>query len=312
MKGMDFTMEYIKDNTDFQYNNSAVTLGKFDGIHLGHQYLIKQIISYKEQGYTAIMFTFDIHPYNLLSNKEFTQIYIEDEKIAKLSRTDLDALISFPFTEETMKQEPEDFIKKILVDKLDAKVIVVGEDFRFGYKRRGDVALLEQYADTYGYKVIACEKKKWHDQIISSTSIRAELAEGNMESVNDMLGQPYMIMGEVLHGRRIGRTLGMPTTNITPDKSKLLPPCGVYPSKTIIGGKYYYGVTNIGYNPTVGVTPSKRVETFIFDFDGDLYGQIIEIELMTYERPELKFASIEELKEKMEEDIEFARRYFDL
>lgn len=125
-----------------------------------------------------------------------------------------------------------------------------------------------------------------------------------------MLGQPYMIMGEVLHGRRIGRTLGMPTTNITPDKSKLLPPSGVYPSKTIIKDISYYGVTNIGHNPTVGVTPSKRVETFIFDFDDDLYGQIIEVELMTYERPELKFDSLDELKEKMEEDIEFAKNYF--
>lgn len=309
---MDFTMEYIKDNKDFQFNNSAVTLGKFDGIHLGHQYLLNQIISYKEQGYKAVMFTFDIHPYNLLSNKEFTQIYTEEEKLARLSRTGLDAIISYPFTEETMKQEPEDFIKKILVDKLDAKVIVVGEDFRFGHKRRGDVALLEQYADSYGYKVIACEKRKWHNRIISSTTIRAELAEGNMEEVNAMLGQPYMIRGEVLHGRRIGRTLGMPTTNITPDSSKLLPPCGVYPSKTIIKDRVYYGVTNIGHNPTVGITPSKRVETFIFDFDEDLYGQVIEVELMTYIRPELKFDTLEELKLKMEEDIEFARAYFKL
>ncbi|HHU71231.1 MAG TPA: bifunctional riboflavin kinase/FAD synthetase [Clostridiales bacterium] len=305
-------MEYIKGSKDFQFNNCAVTLGKFDGIHLGHQYLLDAIISYKKQGYKAVMFTFDIHPYNLLSNKEFTQIYTEEEKLAKLSRTGLDALISFPFTAETMKQEPEDFIKKILVDKLDAKVIVVGEDFRFGHKRRGDVALLEQYANTYGYKVIACEKRKFHDRIISSTAIRAELAEGKMEEVNAMLGQPYMIMGEVLHGRRIGRTLGMPTTNIVPDPSKLLPPCGVYPSKTSIRGNSYYGVTNIGYNPTVGVVPSKRVETFIFDFDEDLYGQIIEVELMTYLRPELKFDSLEELKIRMEEDIEFARKYFKL
>jgi len=305
-------MEYIKGSKDFQFNNCAVTLGKFDGIHLGHQYLLDAIISYKKQGYKAVMFTFDIHPYNLLSNKEFTQIYTEEEKLAKLSRTGLDALISFPFTAETMKQEPEDFIKKVLVDKLDAKVIVVGEDFRFGHKRRGDVALLEQYANTYGYKVIACEKRKFHDRIISSTAIRAELAEGKMEEVNAMLGQPYMIMGEVLHGRRIGRTLGMPTTNIVPDPSKLLPPCGVYPSKTSIRGNSYYGVTNIGYNPTVGVVPSKRVETFIFDFDEDLYGQIIEVELMTYLRPELKFDSLEELKIRMEEDIEFARKYFKL
>lgn len=305
-------MEYIAGNTDFQIKNSAVTLGKFDGIHLGHQYLIEQVISHKELGLKAVMFSFLFHPYNLFSDKEFQQIYTEEEKLAMLSQTGLDVLIAYPFTEETRSIEPEDFIKDILIDKLDAKVIVVGDDFRFGHNRRGDVALLQQYSQVYGYKVIACEKKRWQDHIISSSTIRAELKEGNMEAVNAMLGRPYRIRGEVLHGRKIGRTLGMPTTNITPPSNKLLPPCGVYPSRTLIDGTYYYGVTNVGFKPTVGAETKKGIETYIFDFDQDLYGKVIEVELMMFLRPELKFDTLEELKEQMDEDIIFAKKYFNL
>jgi riboflavin kinase/FMN adenylyltransferase len=305
-------VDYIAGNSEFKYKNSAVTLGKFDGLHLGHQQLIDIVISYKKQGLNAVMFSFLLHPGNLFSDKEFELIYTEEEKLAKLSRCGIDALVSYPFTEETRTMEPEDFIKEILVDKLDAKVIVVGKDFRFGYHRRGDVDLLKEYEATYGYKVIACEKLKWGSEVISSSAIRKELKEGNMESVNAMLGQPYTIRGEVVHGRRIGRTIGMPTTNLIPPSTKLLPPCGVYVSKTLIDGTYHNGVTNIGYKPTVGEEEYIGVETFIFDYDNDLYGKMIEVDLFYYMRPELKFGSLEELVQKMNEDIINAQNYFKL
>ena len=302
-------MEYIAGNTDFKYKNSAVTLGKFDGLHLGHQQLIDIVISYKKQGLKVVMFSFLLHPGNLFSDKEFELIYTEEEKLARLNRCGVDVLISYPFTEETRSMEPEDFIKQILVDKLDAKIIVVGNDFRFGIHRKGDVKLLQKYEDTYGYKVIDCEKKKWKNEVISSSLIRKALKEGNMEAVNAMLGQPYTIRGEVVHGRRIGRTIGMPTTNLIPSTSKLLPPCGVYASKTLIGDKYHDGVTNIGYKPTVGEEEYIGVETFIFDFEDDLYGKMIEVELFYYMRPELKFGSLEELVIKMREDIIIAQKF---
>lgn len=303
-------MEYIAGKTNFKFKNSVVTLGKFDGLHLGHQQLIDQVISYKNQGYTAIMFSFLYHPCNLFSDKEFELIYTEEEKLARLKHSGLDVLISYPFTVETRSIEPEDFIKEILIGKLDAKIIVVGNDFRFGHQRRGDILLLKKFEETYGYKLIVSEKKRLGNTIISSSVIRNNLKEGNLESVNAMLGRPYFIRGEVIHGRRIGRTLGMPTTNIIPESSKLLPPCGVYVSRTLIGGISYKGVTNIGYKPTVGEEERKGVETFIFDFDMDLYGEMIEVELLTYERPEMKFDSLEELQLKMEEDIVFAHNYF--
>lgn len=310
LEGQGFFMEYITGDKDFKLKNSAVTLGKFDGIHLGHHMLIDEVISLKEKGYTSAMFTFLYHPFNLISDNEFKLIYTEEEKIRKLSAIGLDVLISYPFTHETKNIEAENFISEILVKMLDAKVIVVGNDFRFGRNRKGNVDMLKAMEEVYGFKVISFEKKTWRDSVISSSAIRRELASGNMEKVNSMLGSPYYIYGKVLHGRKIGRTLGMPTTNLIPATNKLLPPCGVYTSRTIIEGVSYPGMTNIGYKPTVGIEDMKGVETYIYDFDRDLYGQELEVELLTYERPEIKFDNLEDLKTKMEEDLAFGRRYF--
>ncbi len=303
-------MEYIAGRTDFKYKNCAVTLGKFDGIHLGHQQLIDLVISYKKQGLTAVMFSFQMHPGNLFSDKEFELIYTEEEKLAKLSHTGMDVLISYPFTEETRSMEPEEFIREILVRKLDAKVIIVGEDFHFGNQKKGDVAFLKKCEELYGFKVIASEKKKWKNEVISSSSIRKAIKDGDMEAANAMLGKPFMIRGEVVHGRRLGRTIGMPTVNQIPTNSKLLPPCGVYATMTLINGKHLPGVTNIGYKPTVGEEEYIGVETYIFDFDDDLYGKMIEVELYYYLRPELKFGSLEELVTRMREDIVITKQYF--
>jgi len=304
-------MEYIS-GTKFKYNNSAVTLGKFDGLHLGHQQLLDLVLSYKSEGLTAIMFSFMLHPSNLFSEKEFELIYTEEEKIAKLKRMELDVLISYPFTEATRTMEPEVFIRDILVGQLDAKVIVVGNDFHFGINRTGDVTLLKSYEKVYGYKVIACEKTKCKKEVVSSSTIRKALKEGDIDLVNLMLGQAYSIRGEVVHGRKLGRTIGMPTTNLIPPSNKLLPPCGVYSSKTRINGVYYPGVTNIGYKPTVGEDEQLGVETYIFDYSADLYGKTIEVELYTFMRGEIKFSSIEELMHKMQEDIALARKEFDM
>lgn len=303
-------MEYIAGSTNFKFKDTAVTLGKFDGIHLGHQQLINQAISYKEQGLTSVMFSFLLHPNNLFSEKEFELIYTEEEKLAKLSHCGLDVLISYPFTEETRNMPPLNFIKDILIDKLDVKVIIVGNDFRFGYQRKGNVDLLKQYEEVFGYKVIACDKKKWKNEVISSSSIRHALKEGNMEAVNAMLGKPYTVRGEVVHGRKFGRTIGMPTINIIPSTAKLLPPCGVYATRTLIEGKYHPGVTNIGYKPTVGADEYIGVETYIFDYDNDLYGEMLEVEFFYYIRPEMKFGSVEELMTRMAEDMLIAREFF--
>lgn len=303
-------MKYIAGITDFKIKNSAVSLGKFDGIHLGHQLLLNKVLELKKHGYQAVMFTFFYNPRNLFSDKEIELIYTEEEKKYLLEQKGFDVLVSYPFTKETASMEPEDFIKEVLVEKLDAKVIVVGADFCFGHKRRGNVDLLREKSKEYGYELIVFDKMKIEDQVISSSYIRSKIAEGDMEQVTKLLGRPFSIIGEVMHGRKIGRTLGFPTTNLIPPSSKLLPPNGVYASMTNINGVNYPGLTNIGNNPTVGVTPEKRVETYIFDFDSDLYGSTIEVLLYSHERPEMSFQSVEDLKNQMNKDIIFGHKYF--
>ncbi len=303
-------MKYITGRTDFKLHNSAVSLGKFDGIHCGHQLLLNKILEQKRKGYQAVMFTFMFHPSNLFSDKEIETIYTEEEKRYLLKQSGLDVLVSYPFTEETASMEPEIFIKDVLVKNLDARMIVVGTDFCFGHNRRGNVALLKEMSEIYGYELIIFDKMKLEGQVISSSYIRSEIIKGNLEKANSMLGKPFTLIGEVQHGRKIGRTLGFPTVNLIPPAQKLLPPNGVYASVTVINGMKYPGVTNIGYNPTVGTTPERRVETYIFDFDADLYGTSIEVSLYCMERPEAKFNSVEELKAQMQKDIAFGREYF--
>lgn len=303
-------MEYIYGSTDFKYQNTCITLGKFDGLHRGHQLLLSELAKFEQQGLTSVMFTFDYHPGNLFSEKEIDLIYTEEEKKELLSRFGPKVLISYPFTEETASMEPEDFIKEVLIGKLDAKAIVIGTDYRFGRKRKGDAAMLKQYSTVYGYELVICEKLTYHDKVISSTRVREELRLGQMESVNEMLGHPYTIMGTVVTGNKIGRTIGVPTVNLLPAEHKLLPPNGVYAAIVKFDGNTYYGVTNIGYKPTIGDKQKLGVETHIFDYTGDLYGKPIEVELYRYERPETKFASVEELKQWVQLDIQSAKEFF--
>lgn len=305
-------MEYIAEK-EFKIKNSAITLGKFDGLHKGHQLLFNKILEQKSKGLKAVVFTFNFHPSNLFSDsdKEIELIYTEEEKKSILEEMGMDVMISYPFTKETAATEPEDFIKNVLVGQLDAKMIIVGSDFHFGRKRRGDTQMLKDYAEQYGYEVCVIEKMHFDTNTeIGSSYIRNEIKNGHMEQVNELLGRPYAIMGTVLHGRKIGRTLGFPTINLIPDNNKLLPPNGVYASVTTIKGKKYPGLTNVGVNPTVGETPEKRVETYIFDYDEDLYNSNVSVALYSMEREEIKYDSIEELKEQMNKDIEYGREYF--
>lgn len=302
-------MQYISQ-TDFQLKNTAVTLGKFDGIHLGHRRLLNCVKQYKEQGLETVVFSFLLPPAALLSEIELNLIFTEEEKKIELEKYGIDTVISYPFTKETLKMEPEEFVKEILIKRLDAKIVVVGSDFHFGHNRRGDINLLKTFASQYGFQVEIFEKVKIDDSCVSSSRIRKEIRNGSMELVNQMLGQPYFVSGIVTHGRKLGRTLGMPTANVVPADEKLLPPFGVYVSKTEVDGVFYDGITNIGVKPTVGEEQKRLVETFLFDYHGDLYGKWLKTSLYYYERPERKFDSIEQLKKQMEQDTLFGKEYF--
>lgn len=315
-------MIYISGTKDFKLDNTAVALGKFDGLHLGHQVLLNKIKAYKSKGMKAVLFTFDYHLGNLFNKNEMSLIYTSEERRIIAERMGIDVLIEYPFTTETAAMEPTDFIKKILIEKMGSRYIAVGEDFRFGRQRKGDVRFLQGLSFPLGYMVDECTKittvlpKGFEGNIepevkeISSTLVRKTIAKGNLELANEMLGRPYAIMGEVVHGREIGRTIGMPTANIIPAKNKMLPPNGVYSSNTLLNGQLYHSVTNIGFNPTVTENRSKRVETYVYDFKGNIYGKQLEVQLFHYDREEMKFSSIETLKEQIHKDKLTAIEYF--
>ena len=299
-------MKYIHEITENIFAPTAVTLGKFDGIHLGHRLLIQEAIAAEKEGMVSCVFSFDMHPISLFSDREMDLIYTEDEKKAMLESLGVSYFLSYPFTKETASMEAEEFIEKILMEKLQAEVIIVGTDYRFGKGRRGDVFLLAEYAKKYGYYLIVKDKLTYQGEIVSSTRIRETLALGNIEKVNAMLGEPFHITGTVIEGNRLGRTIGIPTINQTIPEHKLLPPDGVYASV----GVSYYGITNIGYKPTVLQNRGRGVETYLFDCDQYLYGKEAVVQLHTFVRQEKKFSSLQELQKQIQEDIAKVKQYF--
>lgn len=302
-------MRYINNTTEFQLNHTAVCLGKFDGVHIGHQKLIEQTIFYKTKGYQAVAFSFSLHPSSLFSQKEVELLDTEEEKYEKLKDAGIDVFLSYPFTKETASIEPEAFVKDILVKQLGVKVIVVGDDFCFGHKRKGNVDLLERLSYEFGYHLIVVNKVELEGAVVSSSRIRDLLSVGNMELANNLLGKPYMMENYVVHGQKYGRTIGIPTINQIPKMEKLLPPNGVYVSTTWIDNKQYGGITNIGYKPTVEHEHMKGIETNIFGYEGNLYGKKLKVYLHSYVRKEEKFASLDELRNQILKDIDYSKNY---
>lgn len=295
-------MKYIHDTIEFySHVPSAVTLGKFDGLHRGHQKLLGEVAKLQKQGYAGIVFT--IAPENAPS------LLTKEEKRAMLESYGMDCMIRCPYTPEILGMEPETFISQILIGKLKAKHVVVGTDFRFGYRRSGDVGLLELLQRKYGYTVKVIEKECYQGREISSTYVREALAGADMELVNTLLGYGYVVKGTVQHGKQLGRRLGMPTINLVPEEMKLLPPPGVYYSEVSCGGESYHGVTNIGYKPTVDGS-FLGVETYLYGTDKNMYGCDAEVRLLKFRRPELRFSSVEELKEQMQSDILSGKEFF--
>ena len=296
-------MRIIEGTTEFQVQEeTAISIGKFDGLHQGHQLLVERIVKKKQEGLKALIFTFDFGDRPVL--------LLPEERREMLRKWGVDYLLECPFVESISHMEAEEFVRKILVERLHVRYLAVGTDFRFGCQRRGDYRLLQRLSAECGYEVEVVEKACWQGEEISSSRIRRELEQGRMELVNQLLGYAYSVTGEVLHGRKIGRTLGMPTTNIVPSVRKLLPPNGVYATRTVIAGELFDGITNIGYKPTVGAEPRKGVETYLFDLDRNLYGEILTVRFYGYERPERKFDSLEELKKRIGQDVEWGRTYF--
>ncbi len=303
-------MEYIHNTEQFQFHNTVVALGKFDGMHKGHQLIFDELIKYKEMGYQAAVFLFDRPPLNMLKHKHMNVIYTTNEKTKLLAKRGIDIYIEHPFTDEFSHLSPEDFVIKVLLEKTGMKVLVVGDDCGFGYKRQGNVELLERMSKEYDFKLIVIPKLELEGEIVSSTRVRRLLSEGRIEEANRLMEDPFMICGPVVHGNHMGaEVLQMPTANQIPAEDKLLPPKGVYVSRIRYKDEIHYGISNVGVKPTIEGKKHMGVETYIFDFNKNIYNKEIEVDLLYFKRPEMKFDSLESLSLQMHEDAEFAKAY---
>lgn len=305
-------MEYIKNTLDFQIEYpTVVTLGKFDGLHRGHGLLVEALLDKSRGcGWKSVVFTFNIPPRTKVLEEKAELLTTNEEKVSLFEQTGVDYLIECPFTEEVRSMEPKKFIAWI-VRVLHIKCIIVGKDFRFGYNRAGDYHVLEECSAEFGYETVTIEKMQEEGRDISSTYIREELLCGNMEKVNHMLGYEFFVKGPVVHGQRIGRTIGIPTINMVFPEEKLLPMKGVYVTRVFYGGRWYPGVSNIGCKPTIAGEHPIGMETHIMDFNREIYGQAVEVRFLSFLREEHKFASIVALKQQLQADIAEAKKYYE-
>lgn len=297
-------MIYLQNEEARQFHTlgTAVALGKFDGIHLGHQLLIDGLIKEKEKGRKALVFTFGTSPNSVLSGGSKKNIYTSEEKAFYFAGLGIDILLEYPFTREFASISPEDFVYQCLVKQLGVQSIYVGEDFHFGRGRSGNVGLLKLLGEQYHFEVNALPKRTIHGKVVSSTVIR-DMLESHFHIANEMLGTPYFVLGEVVHGEHLGHTIGFPTINQKIPEHKLIPAYGVYASRVLIDGCCYKGISNLGQKPTIQGNHQVGLETYLLDYDGDLYGKTLQVELLFFIRPEERFDSIEELTQQIQNDI---------
>lgn len=291
---------------------SAVTLGKFDGLHRGHQKLVEKVRELSEEkDLESIVCAFDMQPLFERLRKPRKVLMTKKERREHLENR-VDCLVNCPFTEEFSKIEAKDFIHSVLCGIFHAAFIVVGSDFHFGYEKKGDIHMLADYARQYDYQLIVIEKEKYRERVISSTYVKEALQRGDMQLVETLLGYPYTVSGVVEHGKKLGRTLGFPTLNVEPEAQKMMPPNGVYINRVKVDDAWYNAIGNVGVKPTVSRNSRVLIESFLFDYDGDAYEKAVEIELYKFLRPEQKFADISELKACIDRDIAYGRRFFGL
>lgn len=287
-------------------NESFIALGSFDGLHLGHLTLVNKTTQLaKGNDGRSIVYTFESHPRRLIDPKNSPKLLIDNKKKVKILHDNNIDLVHFEeFNEKFMKISPENFIKG-LCEKFNVKGIIVGFNYRFGFKNLGDINLLKELGEKYGYTLYVMEPCKYNDKVVSSTRIRNDIIEGNVEEAEKMLSRPHSITGEVVHGKKIGRTIGFPTANLKYNELIVLPKVGVYYTNIKWNNKIYKGITSVGNNPTVN-GKNITVETFILDFDNSIYGDEVEVSFLKWIRNEKKFNSLNELVDQLNKDKCFA------
>jgi len=307
-------MKYFRDQKcSFKY--PVVSMGTFDGVHLGHQKLLKALRAKADEvGGDAIVITYHHHPLEIIHKKTFPYMLTEHSRKEELLKDfGVDCILYLDFNEHMAGMEPIEFLQNIIVGELKTKELIVGYDTHFGKFRQGNFDFLKQQAEYYDYKVNLIEPFKLHSRIISSSLIRDFVREGDLVDAAHCLGRYFSVLGNVSAGHRIGREIGFPTINVIPsDTNKLLPGIGVYICEVNLHGKIYKGVTNIGYSPTLKNTSYKEVETFILDFSKDVYHQDVEIIFHRKIRDEINFSGVEDLVMEIQQDVIKTREYFNM
>ncbi len=286
---------------------SSVTIGVLDGVHLGHRSLLRRL----DDSLRRVVLTFDPHPLEVLRPGIHPRLLTTlPERTALLEGLGIDEVIALDLA-DIKELSPEDFVKRYLVDRLDIGQLVVGNDFRFGRDRSGDVALLEQLASNGGWEVDPIDLVIDKGAPISSSRIRGLVEEGNIVQANQLLGSEFTVTGEVVHGDKRGREIGYPTANMRPPSRKVIPGTGVYACRVMLAGEMHDAAVNVGFRPTFDGT-ELLIEAFIFDFSREIYGEKVAISFVERLRPELKFDSVEALVENMDQDVERARQILGL
>lgn len=285
---------------------TIVTIGTFDGVHIGHKKILEKIIcNTNNSDYESLVLTFFPHPRTVLqSETEMKQLNTIEEKSDLIKKAGIDNLVIHPFDKEFASLSAEEFVKKVLVDIFNIQKIVIGYDHRFGKNRTADINDLIAFGNQYNFEVEQISAEELNEVAVSSTKIRNALSDGNIELANSFLGYNYSINGTVVQGKQLGRTIGFPTANISINEDyKLIPNSGVYVVECKIENQSYFGMMNIGTNPTVENTNQKqKLEVNIFDFDQDVYGKSINISFLKRIRSEQKFGSLDALKAQIAND----------
>ncbi len=286
--------------------NPVVTIGTFDGVHEGHKQIIRRLKkACVEVGGESFIFTFHPHPRQVLfpEQTDLKLLTLTEEKLQLLEKAGVDHVLVYPFSKEFSLLSAQDYVKKILVDGIGTKKLIIGYDHKFGNNREGNIETLKKNSGQYRFSVEEIPAHEIDHINVSSTRIRKALESGDIFTANSFLGYRYFLSGTVVEGKKLGRQLGYPTANIyVKDGTKLVPGIGVYAVTTIVGGQRYKGMMSVGVNPTTDRDNKLKIEVNIFNFDRDIYGQTISVEFVKRLRNEEKFASLDALKEQLEED----------
>lgn len=290
-------------------DETVIALGNFDGVHRGHQELIRRMVSAaRTANMKSAVFTFSNHPRNFLGSNKVFKIAGEAEKLAILEELGVDYLFNIPFDEEICHMSPEDYVDNLLIKTFRMKEVYCGFNYRFGYKAQGDTAMLMSMSLKKGFGIHVMEPFTIEEEVVSSTILRSAIESGDMIKAEKLMGRLYSVTGKVSEGEKLGRTIGFPTANLSMEESMLAPGKGVYITRCILDGKAYEAISNVGVKPTVG-NYDMNIETHIFDFEGDIYGREIKVQFLKRLRDEMKFESLDDLVKQIERDCINGRAY---